>query len=518
MEFPPSDPPPSTFIPVNNYAPSANYVSPVNYAPLANYATTTAYDTQPVVESFNHPSYEEMIRSAILALNEKDGSSRQAIAKYIDSHFKIVPSQSHGYELTQQLKRMKNSGQLVLNKHSYMFPGSMTVPAATVYSAAAYDGGQGQVSDVLKRRPGRPPKLQPNGGFMGSSGHPVSVGFQNQQVGGPAGFGVPTLSLFGGLNSGELQFLGGNETTVLTVPVSDVVTAPVSNASTVVNNGGAMYDAGAVANVVPLEQTDVVPAKKGRGRPRKVQTASVGVESGAIVVSPGVPVVTPPTVLGKRRRGRPAKLDTMATAPVVNGGAKEQGGQAMVPVEGKRGRGRPRKNALGANGAAGGGVLPVAKKPRKVSGNPLGRPRKNALQTASLMSEMQMMAYEGLKARVEHYQSRIKTAISVVKPYLNETSVIALGALQDLEELASMDIISVQLSVQGAPVDVQSAPVNVQSGNVLSAPVDLNAPVNVLGTAPENIQSTPLTVEAPPSTGETPQSTFQSATVPVQGQ
>lgn len=64
-------------------------------------------------------------------------------------------------------------------------------------------------------------------------------------------------------------------------------------------------------------------------------------------------------------------------------------------------------------------------------------------------------------------QSRIKTAVSVVKPYLNETAVIALGALQDLEELADMDIISVPPSVQGAPADVQSAPVN-----VLSAPVD----------------------------------------------
>lgn len=105
-----------------------------------------------------------------------------------------------------------------------------------------------------------------------------------------------------------------------------------------------------------------------------------------------------------------------------------------------------------------------------------------------------------------------------MKPYLNETAVIGLEALQDLEELASMDIVSVQLGVQGAPVDVESAPVNVQGApvnvqraNVLSAAVDLNAPVNALGTAPENIQSAP-------STGGTPESTFQSATVPVQGQ
>ncbi|WOG93529.1 hypothetical protein DCAR_0312815 [Daucus carota subsp. sativus] len=582
MEFPPSDPPPSTFVPVTNYAPAGSYAPPANYAPVANYATAV-YDSPPAAPSLNHPSYEEMVSSAILGLNDKGGSSRQAIAKYIENHFKIAPSQTHGYELTQQLKRMKNSGQLVLNKHSYMFPGSVnaSVPAASVTSPG-YNGmsqGQGQsqgpVTDVTKRRPGRPPKLQPNGGLMGSAAPPVSVGFENQQVGG-AGFGVPTANLFGGLNSGEFQFAGGNVnnnvpvplpvpvsnhvtapvSNVVMAPVSNVVTAPVSNTPTMVYNGGAMYDAGAVANVVPIEQSDVVSVKRGRGRPRKVNTSAVGVESGAITVlagedsaaknnvGNGPPAVTPPMESGKKRRGRPAKLDKKATVPVVNGGVKQgQDVQAMVLREGKRGRGRPRKNPLGAvaaNGVGGGGVMPVAKKPRKVSGKPVGRPRKNAAQTASLMSEIQMLAYEGLKARVEHYQSRIRTAISVVKPYLNETAVIALGALQDLEELASMDIISVPPSVQGAvkdvqsapvnvegaPLDVQSAPMDVQSApvNVLSAPVDLNAPVNVSGPAPENIQSAPLTAEGAPSafqsapTGETTESAYQSAPVPVSGQ
>lgn len=541
MEFPPSDPPPSTFVPVLNYAPSVNYAPPVSYAPVPNYTESAAYDShQPLVPSFNHPSYQEMISSAIIALNEKDGSSRQAIAKYIDNNFQIVPSQAHSYELTQQLKRMKNTGQLVLVKHSYMFPRSlpmtMPMPAVSVNGPAGYDGmsqgGQGQVSDGLKKRPGRPPKLQPNGGLMGSSGQPVVLGFENQhQQAGGVGFGVPTTNLFGGLNSGEFQFVGENVNNNVTPPVSNLVNVPVTDAPTIVHNGGPMYDPGAVANVVPIEQTDVVPTKRGRGRPRKVHTSVVEVESGALVssgedavaqnnVGDGPPVVTPPTVLGKRRRGRPAKLNTR---PVVNGGAKEgQGGQAMV-LAGKRGRGRPRKDAVGAvpaNGANAGGVLPVAKKPRKVSGKPVGRPRKNVSQAASSMSEIQLMAYEGLKARVEHYQSRIKTAVSVVKPYLNETAVIALGALQDLEELADMDIISVPPSVQGAPADVQSAPVN-----VLSAPVDLNAPVNVQGTAPENIRSAPLTAEAVPvtfqsvpSTGEPTQSAFQSAPVSVQGQ
>ncbi|MFZ8340948.1 hypothetical protein ACO1LU_14180, partial [Staphylococcus aureus] len=65
--------------------------------------------------------------------------------------------------------------------------------------------------------------------------------------------------------------------------------------------------------------------------------------------------------------------------------------------------------------------------------------------------QQQLMAYQDLKARVEHFQSRIKQAVSVVKPYLNtETAVIAVGALQELEELASLDI-STPVTVQRAP-------------------------------------------------------------------
>ena len=36
-----------------------------------------------------HPKYEEMIKSAILTLKERNGSSRQAIEKYIKANYKV---------------------------------------------------------------------------------------------------------------------------------------------------------------------------------------------------------------------------------------------------------------------------------------------------------------------------------------------------------------------------------------------------------------------------------------------
>lgn len=72
-------------------------------------------------------------------------------------------------------------------------------------------------------------------------------------------------------------------------------------------------------------------------------------------------------------------------------------------------------------------------------------------------------------------QSRIKQAVSVVKPYLNtETAVIAVGALQELEELASLDI-STPVTVQSAPLAVQSEPLTVQRAPL----TDQSAPLTV---------------------------------------
>ncbi|KAL2554447.1 winged-helix DNA-binding transcription factor family protein [Forsythia ovata] len=107
--------------------------------------------------SHDHPPYYEMITAAIARLKEKNGSSRRVIAKYIETQYTNLPP-THSALLTHNLKRLKNNGQIVMVKHSYKFPKSAHVPVS----------GNGTVNVPFdhnsvgsKRRPGRPPKPQP---------------------------------------------------------------------------------------------------------------------------------------------------------------------------------------------------------------------------------------------------------------------------------------------------------------------------------------------------------------------
>lgn len=80
-----------------------------------------------------------MILAAITALNEKNGSNKSAISKYIESSYGELP-QSHSSLLTAHLARMKESGELLLVKNNYVKPSPDAPP---------------------KRGRGRPPKLKP---------------------------------------------------------------------------------------------------------------------------------------------------------------------------------------------------------------------------------------------------------------------------------------------------------------------------------------------------------------------
>lgn len=64
-----------------------------------------------------------MIYAAITALKERDGSSKRAIAKYIEGAYTGLPP-THSALLTHNLKRLKDAGLLVMVKKSYMLPGS----------------------------------------------------------------------------------------------------------------------------------------------------------------------------------------------------------------------------------------------------------------------------------------------------------------------------------------------------------------------------------------------------------
>ena len=60
-----------------------------------------------------HPPYSEMIKAAIVALKERNGSSRQAIEKYIKANYKVGEVGTH---LKTALKRGATSGKLVHTK------------------------------------------------------------------------------------------------------------------------------------------------------------------------------------------------------------------------------------------------------------------------------------------------------------------------------------------------------------------------------------------------------------------
>ncbi|GAB4827276.1 hypothetical protein Ancab_034165 [Ancistrocladus abbreviatus] len=67
------------------------------------------------------PSYSEMIYSALDALNEKNGSNKSSISKYIESKYGNLPS-GHKSLLQHHLTRMRDSGELIFWKNNYMKP------------------------------------------------------------------------------------------------------------------------------------------------------------------------------------------------------------------------------------------------------------------------------------------------------------------------------------------------------------------------------------------------------------
>ncbi|KAF5957891.1 hypothetical protein HYC85_005116 [Camellia sinensis] len=352
----------------------------------------------------SHPPYAEMITAAITALKEKNGSSRQAIAKYIEKAYTNLPS-THSALLTHHLKRLKNNGHLVMVKYSYMLPRSVPIssspppppppPTTTTTTTTTVTANGNDSSPGPRRGPGRPPKpkflAQSNPVVVGSEPLLVSSGFVDGPKKGP---GRPPR-----LNSGVEEFGGP------------------------------------------------VVGKRGRGRPPRPKSMSVLMGQNGL----------------KKGRGRPPRARPIGPAGLPRLKKAVSGMKASG-----RPRGRPPKNAVaGAAGgggslvaAVGGGVLPgkrrgrppkaggAVKKPRKLSGKPLGRPKKNGSMTAI----QQSVAYEDLKNKIAHFQSRVKQAISMVKPHLNnETAVSAIAALQELEELATMDMnapLNVQVQVQ----------------------------------------------------------------------
>lgn len=62
-----------------------------------------------------------MIMKAVEALDEKNGSNKSAISKYIESTYGELPA-GHSTLLSHHLNKMKDSGELVFWKNNYMKP------------------------------------------------------------------------------------------------------------------------------------------------------------------------------------------------------------------------------------------------------------------------------------------------------------------------------------------------------------------------------------------------------------
>lgn len=410
----------------------------------------------------NNPPYDEMITAAILALKEKDGSSRQAIDKFIVNVYKNL-SPSHGTLLTYQLKKMKNEGRLVLNKHSYMLPGIEFVVESV-----------GQVSVGSKRGRGRPKKVQANGGggVVDLEAPPVSAGVIGDSgiVGNAVPFdpigAVPNVVPIGEVDGGTVvkrrpgrppksqAAMAGGEPIVAAEP--NVGAEPISvgrrpGRPPKVNNG--MVEAGNGGSIL---------GKRGRGRPVK----KLGVGSGLVGNVGGVKKGRgrPPKfraagiVIGQRPRGRPRKGTVhrprgrpRKNVPVNGGGA------AFFPVDGMGDTGRPAKMAVRRN-------------TRKLSGKPLGRPKKDASALAvQAFNQQHLLSYQDLKGRVEHFQSRVKQAVDVILSYLDpEVAPIAVGMLQELQELSLIDLSALPVprvpDVSAAVTDATAAPSDDQGG------------------------------------------------------
>ncbi|KAJ0047925.1 hypothetical protein Pint_17022 [Pistacia integerrima] len=366
----PPQPPPPYPPPIPPSLPHLHHHAPPPPPPTS---ATIANPTPPSLNhNNNHPPYTEMISSAITALKEKDGSSKRAIAKYIEKVYANLLPPNHSALLTHHLKRLKNTGQLVMVKKSYKLPRSDDVAASIIppesnnvipENATAVSSAHGPKTG---RGRGRPPKATNSDSVL------ASLGLVDQPK---RGRGRP--------KKGDV-----------------VVVAPRG----------------------PM---------KGRGRPPKAKKRG-----------PGRPK-KPKSVTGKLGPGRPPKVQAQGQEqlnPVaVTYVASDTNVPGAIPNVAKP-RGRPRK--IGATLAAAGSVKQrgrPAKKAVSSTGRPVGRPKKNP--SGALTETAGAAAIGDLKRKLELFQTKVRRAVSLLKPHLNsESQISTVAAVQELESLAMMDI------------------------------------------------------------------------------
>ncbi|GFY97767.1 winged-helix DNA-binding transcription factor family protein [Actinidia rufa] len=102
-----------------------------------------------------HPPYVEMIKEAIVALNERTGSSQIAIAKFIEEKQKAHLPLNFKKLLLVQLKKLVASGKLVKVKNSFKLaatakPPSTAVATSTIAAKKPAAAANGNVTVIAK--------------------------------------------------------------------------------------------------------------------------------------------------------------------------------------------------------------------------------------------------------------------------------------------------------------------------------------------------------------------------------
>ncbi|KAJ6721789.1 HISTONE H1 [Salix viminalis] len=84
-----------------------------------------------------YPTYQEMIKEALVALKERTGSSQIAIAKFIEEKQKSNLPANFKKLLLVQLKKLVANGKLVKVKNSFKLPPKSSATDAAVIKKAA---------------------------------------------------------------------------------------------------------------------------------------------------------------------------------------------------------------------------------------------------------------------------------------------------------------------------------------------------------------------------------------------
>lgn len=408
-----------------------------------------------------------MIRAAIVGLKDRDGSSRQAISKYIEKEFghaNLPPT--HSVMLTHHLKRLRDEGQLIMVKHSYMLP---PTPGSVVYNndntndnldfsnPSGGNNGSGvngvNGSSLAKRKPGRPPKLRPV---------PAGSGLHNVQV-------MHDANVQQSYQPFEGQGVGGG---------GEGAAAPLFVSLGLGDEGVAVQS---VEKEKEKEKGESTGVKRGRGRPAKKKGGSGGRppkkavtgENGGSEVKGGVSEAKgieggdkvkqvadggSETSGAKRGRGRPVRKGKMIAVPTGGNGrlprprgrpARIGSAPVTVPLAGNvlkpRGRpkrmGRPAVNSVNVVRGSRRPGRPSVNKVTNLTGLQLARPAKDGPGTAVLVTDpRQLVVYQELMSKYELLQSKVKQVAGVVKSCIDPNyGSSALGALQELEALADGD-------------------------------------------------------------------------------